>query len=94
MKKTKRIFAIILSVIIMAIVPLNAFASNIADSIELTVDAQPGMNLYNYEEYITINTPGLTFSDEFYVYEIYEEESYYRDFDNSNSCYYWMFIFI
>ena len=51
----------------MAIVPLNAFASNIVDSIELTVDAQPGMNLYNYEEYITINTPGLTFSDEFYA---------------------------
>lgn len=82
MKKTKRIFAIILSVIIMAIVPLNAFASNIVDSIELTVDAQPGMNLYNYEEYITINTPGLTFSDEFYVYEIYEEESYSPFTDN------------
>ncbi len=76
MKKTKRILAVVLSFLIMAIVPLNAFAANLVDTIDLTVDVKPGMMMENYEDYITINTPGVDFSDEFYVYEIYEEESY------------------
>lgn len=82
MKTAKRMLSVILSILIMTIVPLNAFAANIVDSIDLTVEAQPGMYLYNCEEYITINTPGLAFSDEFYVYEIHEEESYYPFSDN------------
>lgn len=76
MKKSKRILSVILSVLVMSILPLTAFATNTVDTIDLTVEAEPGINLYSYEEYITINTPGLAFSGEFYVYEIREEESY------------------
>ncbi len=76
MKKSKRILSVILSVLVMSILPLTAFATNTVDTIDLTVEAEPGINLYSYEEYITINTPGLAFSGEFYVYEIHEEESY------------------
>ncbi len=76
MKKAKRILAVVMSLLIMAIVPLNAFAANIVDSIDLTVDVEPGMKIENYEEYITVNTPGVYCTGEIYVYEVYEEQNY------------------
>lgn len=82
MKKSKRILSVILSILVMSILPLTAFATNTVDTIDLTVEAEPEINLYSYEEYITINTPGLAFSGEFYVYEIHEEESYSPFTDN------------
>ncbi|MBQ8026775.1 MAG: hypothetical protein IJ261_01510 [Clostridia bacterium] len=83
MKKTKRILAVVMSFLIMAVVPLNAFAAKLVDTIDLTVEVDPGMKMEDYENYVTINTPGVTFSDEAHVFvtEIYEEESYYPSTD-------------
>ncbi len=84
MKNTKRILSVVLSFLIMAIVPLNAFAAKTVDTIDLTVDVEPGMMMEDYEDYVTINTPGVTFSDEVHVFisEIIEEEGYapYTDY--------------
>lgn len=76
MKTAKRISVVILSILIIAIIPLNAFAAKIVNTLDLTVNVEPGIMLFNHKEYITINTPGVDISDEFYVYEIYEGESY------------------
>ncbi len=83
MKKTKRILAVILSLLIMTIVPLNAFAAKLVDTIDLTVNVEPGMKMENYEDYITINTPGVTFYDEAHVFisEVLEGGSYYPSSD-------------
>lgn len=78
MKITKRLFTVILSLLIVSTVPLNAFAANIVDTIDLTVDIEPGMMMEDYEDYVTINTPGVTFNEEVHVFiaEIFEEEMY------------------
>lgn len=83
MKKTKRILAIILSILFIAIIPINAFATKIIDTIDLTVNVEPGVKMENYEDYVTINTPGVKFHDEAHVFvtEIIEEESYYPSSD-------------
>ncbi|MBR4051195.1 MAG: hypothetical protein IKK09_11910 [Clostridia bacterium] len=84
MKKVKRIFAVILSVLLLATAfSLNAFAATLVDTIDLTVDVEPGMMMENYEEYITINTAGVSFAEEAQVFvsEVYEDE-YYWPYNN------------
>jgi len=83
MKKTKRILAVILSVLLMAVVPLNAFAAKLVDTIDLTVEVEPGMMMEDYEDYVKINTPGVTFNDYPHVMisEIVDEESFTPYYD-------------
>ncbi len=78
MKKTKRILAVVLSILLMAVIPLNAFAAKLVDTIDLTVNVEPGMMMEDYEDYVTINTPGVKFNDYPHVgiLEIIDEESY------------------
>ncbi len=78
MKIIQRILAVVMSILIMTILPLNAFAANLVDTIDLTVDIEPGMMMEDYEDYVTINTPGVTFNEEVHVFiaEIFEEEMY------------------
>ncbi len=78
MKMSKRILAVILSALIVAIVPFNAFAAKTIDTIDLSVDIEPGTMMEDYEEYVTINTPGVIFPEDIHVFiaEIYEEEMY------------------
>lgn len=78
MKKTKCILAVVLSILLMAVIPLNAFAAKLVDTIDLTVNIEPGMMMEDYEDYVTINTPGIIFNDYPHVgiSEIIDEESY------------------
>ena len=78
MKITQRILAVVMSIQIMTIQPLNAFAAKTVDTIDLTVDIEPGMMMEDYEDYVTINTPGITFNEEIHVFivEIIEEVMY------------------
>lgn len=78
MKITQRILAVVMSILIMTILPLNAFAAKTVDTIDLTVDIEPGMMMEDYEDYVTINTPGITFNEEIHVFivEIIEEVMY------------------
>lgn len=80
MKKAKRILAVILSALVLAAaMPFNAFAAKLVDTIDLTVDVEPGVMMEYYEDYITINTTGVTFAEEAQVYvtEVYEGEYYW-----------------
>ena len=78
MKMAKRISAAVLALFIMVVAPLSAFAAKVVDTIDLTVDIEPGTMMEDYEDYVTINTPGVTFPEEIHVFiaEIYEEEMY------------------
>ena len=86
MKKIRRILAVLLAILIIAIVPLNAFAAKLVDTINLAVNIEAGMMMEDYEDYVTINTPGVTFNDYPHVFisEIVDEENispYYDYFE-------------
>lgn len=86
MKKTKKILAVLLAVILIAAaVPFNAFAANVITSADFTFAVEPGTKMEDYEDYITINTPGLNFSDymdpPIDVSEVYKEEMYWPSSD-------------
>ena len=82
MKKTKRIIAVIISVLMLVgAIPLTAFAATTVTDVDLSLDVQPGTRMENYEEYITVNSQGVEFCDDFgttvAISEIYEEEFYW-----------------
>lgn len=82
MKKTKRIIAVVISVLMLVgAIPLTAFAATTVTDVDLSLDVQPGTRMENYEEYITVNSQGVEFCDDFgttvAISEIYEEEFYW-----------------
>lgn len=89
MKKTKRIISIVISVLMLvSAIPLTAFAATTVTDVDLTLDVQPGTKMENHEEYITINSQGVQFCEDFGVVvdvsEIYEEELYWPSTDYFN----------
>lgn len=72
MKKFKLLLAVFMSAVIllssMAIGSLAATSK--VKSVDINVDVAPGINMSDYDEYITINTPGVSIEeDSVYVYD-------------------------
>ena len=100
MKKAKRILAVFLAALLLAAaVPMNAFAATMADTINLTVNAEPGMPVEDFQQYITINSDGVKYLDDedlpVMVGEVYEGEYYYyEDYEFNFGSTYVLYIFL
>lgn len=76
MKKFKRFFAVFMSaVILLSSMAISSFAATSKiKSVDINVDVAPGINMSDYDEYITINTPGVSIEeDSVYVYDCYND---------------------
>ena len=100
MKKTKRIIAVIISAfMLVGAIPLTAFAATTVTDVALDIDAQPGINMESYEEYISVNSQGIELYEGFGyavdISEIYEEEMYWPSTDYFNyGCEYEMMLIL
>lgn len=76
MKKFKRLLAVFMSAVIllssMAISSLAAVSK--VSSVDININVAAGINMSDYDEYITINTPGVSIEeDSVYVYDCYND---------------------
>ena len=80
MKKSVRILAMFMAaVVLLSSMAISAFAASAVSSVDIDIDIAPGVNATDYDEYFTINTPGVSVSDYFSDYDfiIYDDYGNY-----------------
>ncbi len=76
MKKFKSFLAVFMSaVILLCVMPINSFAANGIQSVDLELDIAPGVNIADWEDYLTVNTTGIEIEreDDYVGFFVYDE---------------------
>ncbi len=78
MKKSVRFLAVFMAaVILLSSMAISSFAAaSTVKSVDINIDVAPGVNMLDYDDYITINTPGVSVENSgVYVYDYYNNET-------------------
>lgn len=77
MKKSVRILAMFMTaVVLLSSMAISSFAATAISSVDIDIDVAPGVNATDYDEYFTINTPGVRVSDYFSNYDLIISDNY------------------
>ncbi len=93
MKKVKRFLAVFMSaVILLGTMAFSSFAASGIQSVDISLDVAPGVDISDWEEYLTLNTSGVKVIDSFDSYQFLVFDSNYNladgEFEIGNDYYF------